>query len=130
MHGVLQDGLVKGLQLRAISSLDVANDCALTFLAEFNARFATVPRSDFNAQQPVRGNEDLGRIFTWREGRKVPQSLTLQYDIARRSAAIEVAQYPDGRIGLWADSKPAPAIQPVDTASSPAGLTACPRPPE
>jgi hypothetical protein len=28
----------------------------------------------------VRADEDLARIFTWREWRKVSQSLTLQYD--------------------------------------------------
>jgi len=115
MHGVLQDRLVKELRLRQISTLDAANAYALAFVAEFNARFAKVPRSDFDAHRPVRADEDLTRIFTWREWRKVPQSLTLQYDkvvyllenvpqhLQLIGRTIEVAEYPDGRIELWAD---------------------------
>jgi len=32
-----------------------------------------------DAHRPLRGDEDLERIFSWRERRKVSQSLTLQY---------------------------------------------------
>ncbi|MBY4949574.1 ISNCY family transposase, partial [Cupriavidus respiraculi] len=83
-------------------------------------RFAKVPRSDFDAHRPVRGDEDLTRIFTWREWRKVSQNLTLQYDkvvyllqdcVAHRKLihrTIEVAEYPDGRIELWADGAALP----------------------
>ncbi|WP_458218742.1 ISNCY family transposase [Paracidovorax citrulli] len=120
MNGVLQDRLVKELRLRGIATLEAANGFAPAFMADFNARFAKVPRSEFDAHRPVRDDEDLTRIFTWREWRKVSQSLTLQYDkvvyLLQNSAeyrgligrTIEVAEYPDGRIELWADGAALP----------------------
>ncbi len=92
------------------------------FLADFNVRFAKMPRSDFNAHRPVRLDENLECIFTWREWRKVSNRLTLQYDRnlylitdqpERRPLIhryIEVAEYPDGRIELWADGAALPYI--------------------
>ena len=79
MNGTLQDRLIKELRLQNISSLAAANAFAYAFMADFNARFAKVPRSDFDAHRPLRGDEELARIFSWREWRKVSQSLTLQY---------------------------------------------------
>ncbi|MFC4435784.1 ISNCY family transposase, partial [Cupriavidus respiraculi] len=120
MNGTLQDRLVKELRLRGIDTPAAANAYAPAFIADFNARFAKVPRSDFDAHRPVRGDEDLTRIFTWREWRKVSQNLTLQYDkvvyllqdcVAHRKLihrTIEVAEYPDGRIELWADGAALP----------------------
>lgn len=120
MNGTLQDRLVKELRLRGIDTPAAANAYAPAFMAQFNARFAKEPRSAFNAHRPVRTDEDLERIFTWREWRKVSQSLTLQYDkvvylladcVAHRKLihrTIEVAEYPDGRIELWADGAALP----------------------
>lgn len=120
MNGTLQDRLVKELRLRGISSMAAANAFALTFVADFNARFAKLPRSDFDAHRPLRGDEDLERIFSWREWRKVSQSLTLQYDKvmylledlpAHRQLIhryIEVAECPDGWVELWADGASLP----------------------
>lgn len=120
MHGVLQDRLVKELRLRGIDTPEAANAYAPAFMTDFNARFAKVPRSDFDAHRPVRADEDLTRILTWREWRKVSQSLTLQYDkviylLANLPAhrrligrTIEVAEYPDGRIELWTDGAALP----------------------
>ncbi|BDB24309.1 transposase [Cupriavidus sp. TA19] len=120
MNGTLQDRLVKELRLRGISTMDAANAFAAHFIADFNARFAKVPRSDFDAHRPLRGDEDLERIFSWREWRKVSASLTLQYDKVlylledrpehRRLVHryLEVAEYPDGRIELWADGASLP----------------------
>ena len=79
MNGVLQDRLVKELRLRGIHSMVAANAFVPAFLTDFNARFAKEPRSDSDAHRPVRGDEDLERIFCWREWRKVSASLTLQY---------------------------------------------------
>ncbi|MCT9119120.1 ISNCY family transposase [Cupriavidus gilardii] len=120
MNGTLQDRLVKELRLRGIDTPAAANAYAPAFIADFNARFAKVPRSEFDAHRPVRADEDLRRIFTWREWRKVSQNLTLQYDkvvyLLQDCAAhrkligrtIEVAEYPDGRIELWADGAALP----------------------
>jgi len=122
MNGTLQDRLVKELRLRNISTLEDANAFAPVFIADFNARFGKIPRSDFDAHRPVRPNEDLSRIFTWREWRKVSNRLTLQYDRVlylitdlpeHRSLThryIEVAEYPDGHIELWADGRSLPYV--------------------
>ena len=120
MNGTLQDRLVKELRLRGISTMAAANAYAPAFMADFNARFAKVPKSDFDAHRALRGDEDLERIFSWREWRKVSQSLTLQYKKVmylledrpehRRLVHryLEVAEYPDGRIALWADGTALP----------------------
>ncbi len=113
MNGTLQDRLVKELRLHNISTLEAANAFAPVFMADFNLRFAKIPRSDFNAHRPVRPEEDLERIFTWREWRKVSNRLTLQYDRALYLITdqpehrplvhryIEVAEYPDGHIASY-----------------------------
>ncbi|MFC4419689.1 ISNCY family transposase [Cupriavidus pampae] len=120
MNGTLQDRLVKELRLRGISSMADANAYAPAFIADFNARFAKVPRSDFNAHRPIHSREDLRRIFCWREWRKVTHSLSLQYDKTMYLLEdlpehrqlihryIEVAEYPDGPIELWADDTSLP----------------------
>ncbi|SOY45938.1 transposase (fragment) [Cupriavidus taiwanensis] len=120
MNDTLQDRLVKELRLRRMSSMEADNAFAPLFIADFNARFAKVPKRDFDAHRPLRGDEDLARIFSWREWRKVSQSLTLQYDKVMYLLEdrlehwclihryIEVAEYPDGRIELWADGAALP----------------------
>jgi len=111
----LQDRLVKELRLRGISSNKAANAYAPRFVADFNRRFGKPPKSDFDAHRPVRADEDLDLIFTWRVARKVSSSLTLQHDRVRYLLPdlpesrklihryIDVFEYPDGRIELRAD---------------------------
>ena len=111
----LQDRLVKELRLRGINTREAANAFAPNFIAGFNARFAKPPRRDFDAHRPVRGDEDLELVFTWRLQRKVSLSLTLQHErviyLLQDTAAnrklihryIDVYEYPDGRIELRAD---------------------------
>jgi len=111
----LQDRLVKELRLRGINTRDAANAFAPRFMADFNARFAKPARRDFDAHRPMRADEDLDLIFTWRLQRKVSLSLTLQHDrviyLLKDTPAnrklihryIDVYEYPDGRIELRAD---------------------------
>ncbi|WP_225617035.1 ISNCY family transposase [Variovorax sp. 38R] len=111
----LQDRLVKELRLRDISTQKAADAFAPHFIADFNARFAKPPLRDFDAHRPVRADEDLELLFTWRLQRKVSLSLTLQHDriiyllkdtVANRKLIhryIDVYEYPDGRIELRAD---------------------------
>jgi hypothetical protein len=108
----LQDRLVKELRLQGISTIEAANAYAPCFIADYNRRFAKPPRNDFDAHRPIRDDEDLDLVFTWREPRKVSQSLTLQYDktiylLADAPATralihkyIDVYEYADGRIEL------------------------------
>ncbi|WP_288493640.1 ISNCY family transposase, partial [uncultured Pseudomonas sp.] len=79
-HLTLQDRLVKELRLRHISTVEAANAYLPLFMVDYNRRFAKPPRSDFDSHRPIRGDEDLTLIFTWREPRRVSKSLTLQYD--------------------------------------------------
>ncbi|WP_233472263.1 helix-turn-helix domain-containing protein [Cupriavidus respiraculi] len=86
---------------------------------QFEAHARAVIQAHYADYRPTLACE---RIFTWREWRKVSNRLTLQYDrllylIAddrdRRMLIdkyIEVAEYPDGRIQLWADGASLPYV--------------------
>ena len=114
-HLTLQDRLVKELRLRSIGSLEAANAFTPHFMADYNARFARPARSPFDAHRPLRSDEDLDAIFTWRLQRKLMPALTLQHErrsyLLQDSPAtralihrhIDVWEYPDGRIELRAD---------------------------
>ena len=122
-HLTLQDRLVKELRLRGISTVAEANAYAPAFMAAYNARFAKPPKSAFDAHRPLRADEDLEQVFTWREPRKVTKSLTVQYDRVMYllddapenrkliDRYIEVWEYPDGRIELRADTRVLPCRQ-------------------
>jgi transposase len=116
----LQDRLVKEMRLQGISTMSAANAWAPSFIADFNRRFAKPPRNDWSAHRPLREDENLDLIFTFREKRKVSHVLTLQYDrtiylledsmTTRKLIGryIEVYEYPDGRIELRADGAALP----------------------
>jgi len=116
-HLTLQDRLVKELRLRGISTVADANAYAPSFMAAYNARFAKPPRSGFDAHRPLRDDEDLDVLLTWRETRRVTKALTVQYDRvlyllddtpenrAWIHRDIEVWEYPDGRIEIRADGE-------------------------
>ena len=57
-----------------------ANAYMPEFLADFNRRFARVPRDPQDAHRPLRRQDDLGRIFTHQETRSLSKNLTLQYN--------------------------------------------------
>jgi transposase len=78
-HLTLQDRLVKELRLRGISTPEAGNAYLPEFRAEYNERFGREPRSPYDAHRPVRDDEDLDRIFTWQEERKLSRNLTLHY---------------------------------------------------
>ncbi len=122
-HLTLQDRLVKEMRLRGISTVVDANAYAPSFMAAYNARFAKPPKSDFNAHRPLRADENLDLVLTWREPRKVTKSLTVQYDRVMYllddtpenrqlvDRTIEVWEYPDGRIELRAEGRVLPCRQ-------------------
>jgi transposase len=128
-HLTLQDRLVKELRLRGISTIDAANAYAPAFIASYNAHFAKPPKSAFDAHRPLRDDEDLDALLTWRELRRVTKSLTVQYDRvmylledtpANRKLIhryIDVWEYPDGRIELRADGAALPCV-PYDRLSA------------
>lgn len=91
-------------------------------MAAYNARFAKPPKSDYDAHRPLRADENLDLLLTWREPRKVTKALTVQYDRviylledtpANRKLIhryLEVWEYPDGRIELRADGVSLPYV--------------------
>ena len=78
-HLTLQDRLVKELRLRGISTPEAGNAYLPEFRADYNERFGREPASGHDAHRPVRGDENLDRIFTWQEERKLSRNLTLHY---------------------------------------------------
>ena len=78
-HLTLQDRLVKELRLRGISTPEAGNAYLAEFRADYNERFGREPQSPHDAHRPVREDEDLERIFTWQEDRKLSKNLTLHY---------------------------------------------------
>ncbi|SDG42292.1 Helix-turn-helix domain-containing protein [Paraburkholderia phenazinium] len=122
-HLTLQDRLVKELRLRGISTVAQANAYAPSFMAAYNARFAKPPKSDFDAHRPLRADEHLDLLMTWRETRRVTKSLTVQYDrvmyllddtAENRKLIhryIDVWEYPDGRIEIRANGRVLPYRQ-------------------
>lgn len=85
----LQDRLVKELQLRGISTIDAANAYAPAFIASYNAHFAKPPKSTFDAHRPLRDDEDLDALLTWRELRDVRVAGTGR--LSGRQSALAVA---------------------------------------
>ena len=122
-HLTLQDRFVKELRLRGISTVAEANAWAPAFMAAYNTRFAKPPRSDFDAHRPLRPDESLDLLLTWREPRKVTKSLTVQYDRVMYlledtpenrkliDRYIEVWEYTDGRIEIRANGRVLPYRQ-------------------
>jgi hypothetical protein len=78
-HLTLQDRLVKELRLRGISTPEAGNAYLPEFQADYNGRFGREPASAHDAHRPVRDDEDLARIFTWQEDRKLTRNLTVHY---------------------------------------------------
>ncbi len=113
VHLTLQDRLVKELRLQGISTIEAANAFMPAYIAEYNARFAKMPRGQHDAHRPLRADESLDKIFSWREQRKVTQNLTLHYERKlyllednpnnRRFIGkyLDILQYPDGRIEIY-----------------------------
>ena len=111
-HLTLQDRLVKELRLRDLSTPEAGNAYLPQFQADYNARFGREPRSPHDAHRPVRHDEDLERIFTWQEERKLSKNLTLHYKretylvepgpetILLAGERCRVHEHEDGRIEL------------------------------
>jgi hypothetical protein len=111
-HWTLQDRLVKELRLRGISTPEAGNTYLPEFLADYNERYARVPQSPHDAHWPVRDDEDLALLLTWKEERKLTKNLTLHYKrvtylVEPGSETLPLAgercwvhEYEDGRIEI------------------------------
>jgi transposase len=117
MNRTLQDRLVKELRAEGISNIEAANLWCSQFITDYNERFARTARNKLDRHTPVPQNEDLARILSQQETRKVSAQLAVkyydrQYLLADSPAVralighvITVHTYPDGRIELCAQGK-------------------------
>lgn len=110
LQGTLQDRLVKELRLRNICSLEAANAYLPVFEAEYNAKFAVVPKDSHNAHQPLTDweRDHLSQILAVQETRTLSKNLTCQYDrtiyqvkplrsaYTLRHAQVQLCQTTDG----------------------------------
>ncbi len=93
MNRSLQDRLVKELRLRGISTVEDGNAYLPSFIVDYNRRFARAPRNPHDAHRPLRADEDLGKIFTWREERTMSRDLVVHY----RRATYLISPTPETR---------------------------------
>jgi transposase len=108
----LQDRLVKELRLRGICSMAEANAYLPEFIADFNSRFAVMPRSPADAHRPQSQREDLDRILALCESRTLSKNLTLSYNnvvyqiktkrasYTMRSAQVEVRETSGAEVSI------------------------------
>lgn len=113
----LQDRLVKALRVERIDNIEAANAWCGQFVQKYNARFARLPRSPLNVHQPLSDKDDLARILTLQETRRLTSKLTLQHasrqyllnDSPSTRALIgqpvAIHTYADGRVALRANDE-------------------------
>ena len=77
----LQDRLIKEMRLEGICSIAEANAWLPCFIEQFNQKFAKCARNSKNLHRSLTESDlELDDIFTWREPRRVTNSLTITYD--------------------------------------------------
>lgn len=78
----LQDRLVKEMRLREINNIKEGNLYLPEFVAEFNRRFAVVPRNPENAHLSLSPSEkeSLKKILAFQEKRVLSKNLTCQFE--------------------------------------------------
>jgi transposase len=79
MNKTLQDRLVKELRLRGISTMETGNAFLPQFMADYNRRFGRTAKNAHDAHRPLRGDEDLSRIFSWQEERRMSRNLVVHF---------------------------------------------------
>ena len=117
----LQDRPVKELRLAGVSDMAAGNAWIEEYRASHNRRFAVPPSSPRDAHRELLASEDLDRIFTWQETRKVASDLTLRYRRqlfvlddtpaarAARGNRADVVEEADGSVTVWWRGKHLPA---------------------
>jgi hypothetical protein len=78
-NGVLQDRLIKEMKLRGISTIEEANQFLPEFLRDFNKRFGKEARNPEDAHRRMRDEDDLTRIFSHKDTRKLSKDLIFQH---------------------------------------------------
>ncbi|WP_323127804.1 ISNCY family transposase [Acinetobacter terrestris] len=114
----LQDRLIKEMRLEDIGSIAEANARLPCFIEQFNQKFAKCARNSKNLHRPLTESDvELDDIFTWREPRRVTNSLTITYDKcvyllenteeSQRliSKYLEFLEYPDGTVAIMYEGR-------------------------
>ncbi|ALD01757.1 transposase [Acinetobacter sp. TTH0-4] len=109
----LQDRLIKEMRLEGISSIKQANAWLPCFIEQFNQKFAKMAFNPKDLHRTVTETaEELDDVFTWREPRRVTNSLTITYDKCvyllenteenQRLIGkyLEFLEYPDGTVAI------------------------------
>jgi hypothetical protein len=114
----LQDRLVKELRLRGLSDIDSANTYLPEFRADYNRRFAVVPRSNHDAHRPLLKSENLDVILTHQKIGTLSKNLTVQSnkviyqiqsirpDYALRNAQVMVCENAKGIVTILYKNNP------------------------
>ena len=114
----LQDRLIKEMRLEGISSIADANKWLPCFIEQFNLKFAKMAFNPKNLHRSATETaEQLDDIFTWREPRRVTNSLTITYDKCvyllesteenQRLIGkyLEFLEYPDGTVAIMHEGR-------------------------
>ncbi len=109
----LQDRLIKEMRLEGICSIEQANAWLPCFIEQFNRKFANMAFNPKDLHRTVTETaEELDDVFTWREPRRVTNSLTITYDKCvyllenteenKRLIGkyLEFLEYPDGTVAI------------------------------
>jgi transposase len=111
LWGVLQDRLCSELRLAGACDLDSANRVLRRFLADYNRRFARVPRETAKAWRPA--PQDLTRVCAFRHDRVVSNDNVVQWEgrhlqippqqrrFSFAGATVQLYQALDGRVSLY-----------------------------
>lgn len=78
-NGVLQDRLIKEMRLLGISTIEKGNAFLPTFLSDLNKRFGKEAANSEDAHRPLRTQDDLKKIFSWKDTRVLSKDLTFQH---------------------------------------------------
>ena len=78
-NGVLQDRLIKEMRLEGISTIEQGNAFLPGFFKKHNKRFRKAAANPEDAHRAMRKEDDLGRIFSRKDKRKLSKDLTFQH---------------------------------------------------
>jgi len=80
LFGTLQDRLVKELRLRAISTIEEANQFIKEeYLTSHNLKYAVIPKSSTNLHRSIE-NYDINNILCLKEERTLTNDFTIRYE--------------------------------------------------
>jgi hypothetical protein len=80
VNGTLQDRLVKEMRIAGVSNIEEGNQFLESYWKIHNRRFKIDPEDSRNAHRKILPEQDLSKIFSIKEYRKVSKNLEVQYN--------------------------------------------------